>query len=1062
MFFSFDPFTLLALIFVLFFVPGALLSFSILRKENFLFIEKAFIGFGIAIVIIPTIPFLLYFFLGIKYTYDLALLSIGLFYLISIAALILTRTYEDVLLFFQKSKALLTTEREKLIILVLLLILLFVSFWIRFGSYSPIFQELDPYFYTYIAQQIIVLGENPLDDQTAWYPEVEVDHRMVPELSYLEAIWYSFYNGSNEYDNMLLAAIASTYPPIAAMMAVFFLYLLIGSVYKREYGIIGAGIASFAPMFIFKLMAGEQEVQPYVFFALAFFFSMYVLMLLKKDMKFAVLAGIAFFAVALGSSSEILATSALIIFSIIYGLVLYLREENSDELKEILKLNAIVFAIGILLGSSILKGLFYNGYLNTQSLFPAIIILVFFGLLVLLKEKARQYSPKLVVGVLIILSILFILSPLGAPLRNIGAAGFGVAQYTSPLYRTIAEQGTAGDFLHSSIGFVSAPYESLAADVFSPITTTLTVILTPIAGAKAAEGFVGPINSLASLIGSGLAIIFLPITIIMNLIFAGGVSLINAVLGTDVAYSDKGNSFIFLWIFLFFLAFIYSSYRNKGTKIAIPIFFAAFILPPFLVGILKAKYTIYSAFLLGAAIAFVLGEADDFIRNFRGTGKDNKILELDLTEEKRERYANYIMIFGFALLFFQFIDNALAPALFINTFSPRFQDDPMAVQDKFNQMCDEYGDSLVCSAAEDPMGYASLGTNYQYNHKLCMLSVLSNYTYYSSPPKSAAGEYQAAALRCHRIADYWIETMEWIRDNTEDDSRTTSWWDYGHWINYFGQRNTVLRNEHASHRMIGNVAYAYIDGSPEELIEFMKAHDSTYALFDIELISNGNILGGKYGALNYLSCAYRNETDVSKSPGESLCEAEHLWEIIYIPRDATGRTCTISAHQNKIGVLAYKIYYGSPTAGGVYTLYYPNSCIEPITDAQTRFGCENRVSVVPVYCVGEVTLADGSVITGTYYLNETTPSGDLKLNKALMSMFFTQTRTYHLGDATAATLFYTNDRIWLENGEITAGYEDRKGKFYDSNLYRAIFVGEIPGFTKVFDNGAVKIYRIED
>jgi asparagine N-glycosylation enzyme membrane subunit Stt3 len=1061
MFVSFDPFTFLAIIFVCFFVPGALLSFSILRREDFLFIEKAFVGFGLAIVLIPAIPFLLYFFLGIKYTYNLALVSVGLFYLISIAALAYTKTYQDLVSFFTGGEITkLLKDRQRLIIPILLLVLLFISLWIRFGSYSPVYQELDPYFYTYVAQQIIVLGENPWDDKTAWYPELEVEHRIVPELGYLEAIWYSLYNGSNDYDNMLLATISSTYPAVAAMLAVFFLYLLIGVIYKREYGIIGAGIASFAPMFIYKLMAGEQEVQPYAFFALAFFFAMYTLMLLRKEVKFAVLSGIAFLAVVLGSASEVLAMGALIIFLLAYGMILYVKEDTGG-LKTLLKLNAIFFTIGVLLGSAILKGLFYDERILTLSLIPAAIILAFLGFLITLQERLRQYPTKWVAVALIILGALVVLSPLGEPFKRIGASGFAAAQFTSPLLRTIAEQGTAGGFLHSSIGFVAAPYESVGTDIFTPVVNVLNAVLSPAIGSRGAETFAGIFEGLGSLLGAVLSIIFLPITVLTNLTFSAGVSIINAILDTNVVYSEKGNSMLFLWIFLFFLAFVYSVYRLRNKSEAIPIFFAAFILPAFLVGIIKAKYTIYSAFLLGAAIAFILGETDNFIRNFRGAGKENKLLSLDLSEEKRKKYAGYVMVFGFAILFFQFIHGSLAPSLLVNTFMPRFQDEPLASEEKFQFICEATGDSTVCAAAADPVGYASLGTNYQYDYRLCMYSVLSNYTYYSNPPPEAVGESNAAALRCHRISDYWIESMEWIRDDTEEGSRTTSWWDYGHWINYFGQRNAVLRNEHASHSMIGQVAYSYIHGTPEELIGFMREHDSKYALFDIELISSGSQLGGKYGALNYLSCAHMNRTTVEYSPGQSVCESEHLWEIIYVPKNPEGRTCTISEHQGRTGVMGYKISIG-PSASATYTLYYPDVCRGVITDANAKYYCDNYVHAKPVYCVGEVTLADGSTGTGTYYLNETQASGDLKLNKAILSMPFEMSATQHLGDTVAFTLFYTNDRIWLDNGEIKGGYEDAKGEFYNSNLYRAIFVGEIPGFAKVFDNGAVKIYKIEE
>ncbi|NYZ76966.1 hypothetical protein H0O02_01480, partial [Candidatus Micrarchaeota archaeon] len=726
MFVSFDPFTLLAIIFVCFFVPGALLAFSIFRKDDFLFIEKAFIGFGIAIVAIPAVPFLLYFFLGVKYTYDIALATVGLFYLVSIAAFAITKTYEDVLGFFKGNWITdMMSGWRKLVLPLGLLTLLFISFWLRFGSYGPIYQELDPYFYTYIPQQLLVLGENPLDDKTAWYPEVQVSHRQVPELSYLEAIWYSLYNGSNGYDNMLLAGIASIYPPLAAMLAVFFLYLLISSVYKREYGLIGAGIASFAPMMIYKLMAGEQEVQPYAFFALAFFFSMYALMLLRKEMKFAVLAGIAFFAVCLGSSSEVLAIGTLIIFSLVYAFVLFIREKDSAELKEMLKLNAVVFCIGMLFGSAILKSLFYSGYVGGPSLIPGVIILAFFGFLVILKEQIAQQNAGWIAVAMVLVGVIFILSPLGAPLKNIGAAGFGVAEFSSPLYRTIAEQGATGGFIHSSVGFVASPYKDLGNDIVEPFASLIAALLTPLIGSNAATTFASPLNTLGQLAGDAMDILFLPITLFVNFLFSVSVSIFNGLLGTNVDYGAGAgnfidyckaiNGFVFLWIFVLLLAFIYSIYRSGGKGISIPLFFAALILPAFLVGIIKAKYTIYSAFLIGAGIAFVLGEMDNFVMNFKGAGKDGKTLKLDLSEEKRKKYAQYVMIFGLAMLFFQFVGDSFAPALFIGTFTPKFQDDPLAAQAKFKEFCSQSGDATVCAAAADPMGYAGIGTNYQYD-----------------------------------------------------------------------------------------------------------------------------------------------------------------------------------------------------------------------------------------------------------------------------------------------------------------------------------------------------------
>jgi hypothetical protein len=147
--------------------------------------------------------------------------------------------------------------------------------------------------------------------------------------------------------------------------------------------------------------------------------------------------------------------------------------------------------------------------------------------------------------------------------------------------------------------------------------------------------------------------------------------------------------------------------------------------------------------------------------------------------------------------------------------------------------------------------------------------------------------------------------------------------------------------------------------------------------------------------------------------------------------------------------------------GTFYTPAYLPDCVSP-TDPNVISYCKNNVKAVPTYCVGQTTLANGQQTYATYYLNETYPNGDLKLNKALLEMPSQLQNSSHFGPATAVTLLYTNDSIWLENGEVKSGYEDRKGKFYSSNLYSALFLNEIPGFKLVYStpDNAVKIYEL--
>ena len=1038
MFLAFDPFTLLLLITVCFFIPGILIAFAVLRNEKLNIVEKTFVGLGLGFVVPPAIPFLSYLIFGIKYTYELALFTVGLFWIIAIALSVWKRADKEITELAGRIKSL---DWKKVGILAAIVLLGLLAFWIRFGSYSPVFQELDPYYYTYIPQQIITEGHNPLDDQTAWYPELVVDHRRVPELSYMESLWYSLYNGSNQFDNMLLAVIASFYPPIAAMLSVFLFYLFLSRIMKKEYAMIGAGIASFAPTFIFKLMAGEQEVQPYAFFALPFFYALYILMIQEKKRIFAFLSGIAFFALSLGCSSELLAVTSLIFFWAIYGLFMFLKNAKQDEILKLLELNGIALGLGVF-GGFIAKSLFYTGGFTLYGVVSAVITFVILGALYGMNLVLPKITidRRLIVGVALLVMFIFLISPIGEPIKQIGRSGFQAAQYNSPLYRTIAEQAPAGKDLSTSMGFVALDYTGIVQDVFSPLTALLS------SSSEAMEALSG----FYEILGTGLSWLFIPFWFITNLMNNIAVSVINFVLGSDVEYVWKNNTLLMVWPIMLILAAAYWLYRNKDGEhslLAPGLFLIIAIFPPFLVGIIKAKYTIYAAYLIGGGIAFILSEADNYL---------TKMLK------GMENLAVIPLAIGIFLLLMQFVHGGFAPSLAVVNFETRFQDNPDAAQEKLEMLCDDTGNSKICSAAADPVAYANKGTNYQYDRELCVITSLPDYSIYVDSDKSP-GLFQAAVLRCNRVDTYWIESMEWIRYNTEDDSRTTSWWDYGHWINFFGQKDTVLRNEHRSHSMIGSIAYSYIDGSPEDLIHYMNRYGSEYALFDGELLVSGGGFGGKYGALNYLSCAFMNETNVSYRPGESQCEADHLWEIVFVsPTD----TCVISELSGTVGLVTYTVEIGPPNGEWYYSPYYPAACTGGSYDANTQAFCQYYVHLVPTYCTGNLELADGQLITGTYYLNETYPNGDLKLNKGIPSYPFAMQNTYHFGEnqMTGFTMLYTKDKIWMENGEVVDGYEDRKGKFYDSNLYKGFMLGEIEGFDKVFETSEsyVKIYKISE
>jgi len=301
---------------------------------------------------------------------------------------------------------------------------------------------------------------------------------------------------------------------------------------------------------------------------------------------------------------------------------------------------------------------------------------------------------------------------------------------------------------------------------------------------------------------------------------------------------------------------------------------------------------------------------------------------------------------------------------------------------------------------------------------------------------------------------YFADSIGWLAKNHPGE-KVLSWWDYGTPMDCMGLKS-VVSNKNLDDPNILETAHIFIAGNESELASFMKANGVRYLMIDSELISGGNSLGGKYGALNYLSCVQNGETDIEANIGDSECESDHLWESVVI----SNLQCDIS--KNKTGYLAYKIYQ-KITDIERYTHYYPYTCINPTKEEYKEF-CNSSVTVEPVYCIGETKLADGSTVFVPYHLNETNPDNSLKLNRAFLELPVQINSTYHFGDAVSVTFFYTSDKIWLENDSISDGYQDRTTAFYDSVIYKAFFLNSLEGFEKGYEDpsGSVKIFELKE
>ena len=75
----------------------------------------------------------------------------------------------------------------------------------------------------------------------------------------------------------------------------------------------------------------------------------------------------------------------------------------------------------------------------------------------------------------------------------------------------------------------------------------------------------------------------------------------------------------------------------------------------------------------------------------------------------------------------------------------------------------------------------------------------------------------------------WLESMEWIKNNTPKDAVIASWWDYGYWISTLGERATIADNATLSTIVIENLAKMLMS-SPDQAWKMLVDMEADYVV----------------------------------------------------------------------------------------------------------------------------------------------------------------------------------------------------------------------------------------
>jgi len=75
----------------------------------------------------------------------------------------------------------------------------------------------------------------------------------------------------------------------------------------------------------------------------------------------------------------------------------------------------------------------------------------------------------------------------------------------------------------------------------------------------------------------------------------------------------------------------------------------------------------------------------------------------------------------------------------------------------------------------------------------------------------------------------WLETLDWIKNNTPKDAVVASWWDYGYWISTMGERASLADNSTIYTYIIENIAKMLLD-TPDSSWHTLNEMQADYLL----------------------------------------------------------------------------------------------------------------------------------------------------------------------------------------------------------------------------------------
>ncbi|MDE1860278.1 MAG: hypothetical protein KGH72_01010 [Candidatus Micrarchaeota archaeon] len=837
---------------------------------------------------------------------------------------------------------------------VLLLILMLVAFSTRIANIgvAPTYFEFDPYFDMISTEYILVHGYQIPTDHSAWPTVVNgTNHVLEPIVPYVEAYWYQisapplpsntvslspasqanvFAPSATSINIALLSDVSSFYPPIAAALLVFAVFLFLYHEYGEMPAIVGAILATAMPALITTFIAGEQLVEPWGIMIMFFFYAAFLLAVNNpKEKRFAILAGIAFAANFLGAHYYTVTAGVYAFYIILQGIIDILRKSDT---KDFYIMNAIILGIIILI--YLPYGPYNSSLTNRVSTILGVPIIIAMPLLALVFVFVAEYIIKQLVrmrtiadavmyrAAIIALLIVIAVAPLlftrlGAPFQKYIQLSVHFTTPSSPLFMTVQEYMPTG----WNYDFGAAGFGIIGSNIFGVSLLIWSVLI----GFTAIELYsIYKRNSKSSILA------------------------IAAVIPLAVAGMSEVK---------------YLPHFGVGYVIAICAIIGELLILMKITNVEKHQKFVYgyTAALIPIAVILAVTGVSYLLMLIAGMVIGLILLAIGMLYYfKSENYGLYFsIVFLFVILI---ITSEFMPAT------------ATVLQAAFNPSCSSINNSNNVIGAD---------------------------------------------MFCNQVPKYWLLATAWMRNNVGPfGPRILSWWDYGDWINWYGNSNAALRGDNSvasyDYATAAHIILSAKDGmTASALASFMDASQAKYMLLDDQLVP-------KWGALDFLGCVNINQTSQSFATqagkslnppqqyllGTSNCELTHDPVSILVPISPTVTDYCSFSNSSNIAVTGIGILGTT--------------------------GIPANVS----YCVPESFLYNP---TTTRLLN----TNGTASNAYIVPYYFDGVQAIGGQDYAIFLVIYAPNG---PNGTIT----DAPTSFYNSTFYRGFFLGKLPGFSVAY------------